>query len=127
MAADALAVMDAAGVQRAHIYGVSMGGLIVQEMALQQPERVISLIVGCSGALTAEKGRAMPGFMRVLYYLPPSVLKLLMSDRLGDRGYGSAAGPEAIAADQAGFLSPRGSKFTRKGAWCAQAVAASRP
>ena len=118
MVADAFAVMDAAGVERAHIYGVSMGGLIVQEMALQQPGRVLSLIVGCSGALTAEKPR-MPAFMRVLYYLPPSVLKLLMPDRLGDHGYGSAATPEAIAADLAVLAQD---KFTVKGV-VAQATA----
>src|ERR1700761_923917 len=46
MAADAFAVMDAAGVERAHIYGVSMGGVIVQEMALTAPQRVHSLTVG---------------------------------------------------------------------------------
>ena len=118
LAADALAVMDAAGVERAHIYGVSMGGLIVQEMALQQPGRVLSLTVGCSGALTADKPR-MPAFMRVLYYLPPSLLKLLMSDRLGDQGYGSAATREAIAADQAVLARD---KFTVKGV-VAQAAA----
>jgi pimeloyl-ACP methyl ester carboxylesterase len=118
MAADALAVMDAAGVERAHIYGVSMGGAIVQEMALQQPGRVLSLIVGCSGALTADKPR-MPAFMRALYYLPPWVLKLLMSGRRGDRGYGSAARPEAIAVDQAALAQD---KFAVKGV-VAQAAA----
>ena len=100
MAADALAVMDAAGVERAHIFGVSMGGVIVQELALQQPRRVISLIVGCSGLLSADKPR-MPSFLRVLYYMPPWVLKLLQPNRRGDQGYGSAASPEAIARDQA--------------------------
>jgi len=100
MAQDAFAVMDAAGVDKAHIYGVSMGGVIVQEMALQQPRRVLSLTIGCSGALTPEKPR-MPAFMRALYYLPPGVLKMLMPNRRGDHGYGSAARPEAIAADQA--------------------------
>jgi pimeloyl-ACP methyl ester carboxylesterase len=43
----------------------------------------------------------MPAFMRTLYYLPPWLLKLLMPNRRGDQGYGSAASPEAIAADLA--------------------------
>jgi pimeloyl-ACP methyl ester carboxylesterase len=48
MAADAAAVMDAAGIKRAHVFGISMGGMIAQEFALQYPERVRSLILGCT-------------------------------------------------------------------------------
>ena len=48
MAADAAAVMDAAGVGRAHVFGISMGGMIAQEFALQYPDRVRSLILGCT-------------------------------------------------------------------------------
>jgi len=50
MAADAAAVLDAAGVKSAHIYGISMGGMISQEFALQYPNRVKSLILGCTAA-----------------------------------------------------------------------------
>jgi len=48
MASDAAAVLDAAGVERAHICGMSMGGMIAQEFALQYPQRVRSLILGCT-------------------------------------------------------------------------------
>jgi pimeloyl-ACP methyl ester carboxylesterase len=48
MAADAAAVMDGAGVARAHVFGISMGGMIAQEFALQYPERTRSLILGCT-------------------------------------------------------------------------------
>jgi pimeloyl-ACP methyl ester carboxylesterase len=48
MASDAAAVMDAAGVDAAHVYGVSMGGMIAQEFAIQYPARVKSLILGCT-------------------------------------------------------------------------------
>jgi 3-oxoadipate enol-lactonase len=50
MAADAVAVLDAAGVARAHVFGVSMGGMIAQEFALQYPARTHSLILGCTAA-----------------------------------------------------------------------------
>ena len=45
MTADCLAVLDAAGVQRAHVIGYSMGGLIAQELAVTAPDRVRSLLL----------------------------------------------------------------------------------
>ena len=50
MASDAAAVLSAAAIQRAHIHGVSMGGMIAQEFALQYPELVATLTLGCTQA-----------------------------------------------------------------------------
>jgi pimeloyl-ACP methyl ester carboxylesterase len=52
MANDGIAVLDAAGVGRAHIAGVSMGGMIVQRMAIDHPDRVLSMtsIMSAPGA-----------------------------------------------------------------------------
>jgi 3-oxoadipate enol-lactonase len=48
MAQDALCVLDAAGVEAAHVLGFSMGGMMAQELACRSPGRVLSLILGCT-------------------------------------------------------------------------------
>ncbi|MFA5787411.1 MAG: alpha/beta fold hydrolase [Actinomycetota bacterium] len=48
MAADVIAVMDDAGVERAHVVGTSLGGLIAQELAIIYPERVDKLVLVCT-------------------------------------------------------------------------------
>jgi 3-oxoadipate enol-lactonase len=50
MAHDAVAVLDAAGEQRAHVYGISLGSLVAQEVALRYPDRVQALVLGASSA-----------------------------------------------------------------------------
>jgi 3-oxoadipate enol-lactonase len=48
LAADATAVLDAAGVDRAHVMGASLGGMIAQGLALTYPERVDRLVLACT-------------------------------------------------------------------------------
>lgn len=50
MACDTARLMEALEVRRAHVFGVSMGGMIAQELALVHPEKVGSLVLGCTSA-----------------------------------------------------------------------------
>ena len=50
LADDTAALMEAVGFERAHVFGVSMGGMIGQELALRHPRRVRTLAIGCSTA-----------------------------------------------------------------------------
>src|ERR1700758_3304900 len=66
MASDAATVLDAAKVQSAHVFGVSMGGMIAQEFALRYPKRVRSLILGCTAAGGPSAVRAEPEATQML-------------------------------------------------------------
>ena len=50
LADDAAAVLDAAGEPYAHVYGISLGSLVAQELALRRPARVQTLVLGASSA-----------------------------------------------------------------------------
>jgi pimeloyl-ACP methyl ester carboxylesterase len=73
MAADALGVLDAAGVSRAHVYGTSLGGLVAQHLAARHPGRVRSLVLGAThpgGARTQPPEREIVSFLRRRPTLP---------------------------------------------------------
>jgi len=50
LAGDAVRLLDALGIESAHVYGLSMGGMVAQEMAIRFPDRVRGLVLGCSTA-----------------------------------------------------------------------------
>jgi pimeloyl-ACP methyl ester carboxylesterase len=60
MAADIAAVLDHAETPRAHIFGISMGGMIAQEFALAYPARTRGLVLGCTNCGESHSISAAP-------------------------------------------------------------------
>ena len=67
MAADATAVLDAAGVQSDDVVGASMGGMIAQEFALQYAKRVRSLVLACTAPGGPRAVQAEPEVIQILF------------------------------------------------------------
>jgi 3-oxoadipate enol-lactonase len=55
LADDTRRLLDALGIARTHVWGVSMGGKVAQELALHWPERVDRLVLGCTTAGDAHR------------------------------------------------------------------------
>jgi 3-oxoadipate enol-lactonase len=56
MADDTIGLMDHLGIEKAHIIGVSTGGMVAQELAINYAERVSKLVLGCTFARRDENG-----------------------------------------------------------------------
>jgi pimeloyl-ACP methyl ester carboxylesterase len=72
MAADGMAVLSALGVERAHVVGMSMGGMIVQLMAIEHPDRVRSMTSIMSTTGNPAVGTSSPEALAALATPPPT-------------------------------------------------------
>lgn len=72
MAADGIGVLDALGIDRAHVMGISMGGMIVQTMAIDHPGRLLSVTSIMSTTGNPDLPKASEAAMTALQEQPPA-------------------------------------------------------
>lgn len=101
MAADGIGLLDHLGIDRAHIMGVSMGGMIVQAMAIDHPDRIASATSIMSTTGERDYGEPTAESLAVLLADPPA-------DR---QAYIDGAADYAVWASKAHFDLERARRF----------------
>jgi pimeloyl-ACP methyl ester carboxylesterase len=112
LADDALQVLDEAAVERAHVLGTSLGGMVAQELALADPDRVDRLVLACT---TAGGGRSFP--------MPERTVRLMQTGASLREFVENALAPDPDEAIVERILSHREATAQPLEAWSAQAAA----
>jgi 3-oxoadipate enol-lactonase len=124
MAADVVAVLDRAGVRRAHVMGASLGGMVAQELAIDHPERVGGLVLVST----------TPGWP-FAYPMPAGSVRLIAATRSMTREVALRRLAENALSVHSVQLRPelagrlvalQRSRPAAPGAWSAQAAAGAR-
>jgi pimeloyl-ACP methyl ester carboxylesterase len=92
MAADAVGLLDHLGVDRAHLFGVSMGGMIVQTIAIEHPERVATLTSVMSTTGDPDVGMPTGEAMTALLAPPPQTREQLQDTAVHHAGVWGSPG-----------------------------------
>jgi pimeloyl-ACP methyl ester carboxylesterase len=79
MADDTVRLMDLLGIEKAHIMGLSMGGMIAQELAIEYPQRVMKLVLACTYANQHEASRDSLEQARLWQLAPEEKLRAMIS------------------------------------------------
>ncbi len=109
MADDACAVLDALGVEQAHVMGLSMGGMIVQTMAIEHHERIRSMTSVMSTTGEPEYMKSSPEAYALLTGPPPTDRESAIERYVaGMRTYGSV-----FDDDEARWRTDAGAAFDR--------------
>jgi pimeloyl-ACP methyl ester carboxylesterase len=100
LADDGVGLLAALGIEKAHVMGVSMGGMIAQELVLSHPERVERLVLGCTtcsgGSQPRREGGAVPAAPEMIDLLTPKP-ELSREEQLR-RSWPALSPPEFIEA-----------------------------
>lgn len=118
LAEDAVAVLDAVGIGRAHVVGASLGGMVSQEVALGWPDRVDRLVLACTtpGGLGSHP---MPEQTVALMLEAPALPPDVAMRRFVENALGSTA-PESLVEEIVAYRSANPPDPT---GWQAQAAA----
>ncbi|MCH8050945.1 MAG: alpha/beta fold hydrolase [Chloroflexi bacterium] len=98
MADDAIALLDALDIRQPHVFGISMGGMISQEIVLNYPERVNGLVLGCTTPGFAHGEMAAPEVTAAMTPQPGLSVEEMV------RNFWTAVCAPAFIEDSAEFL-----------------------